>query len=560
MTSVSSTSSTTSTTSTTSTSSTSFDTAALVEAKLVSRYERIDSLTAEVTANETKIAAYQDMQTLLQTVVDSLESLRSVPGTTGRADDVFRDRTAYLTSSSSTAASTYMAATIAEGVDLDTHTIKIEQVATTNIIASSSQTSKSTALGLSGVFSLGTEDGASADITVTATMTLAEIATAINAEKSTTGVTAAVMKVSDTSYVLTLTTADTGQTIVASDVSGGLLQGSLGVLDSSGDPASVLQAGNIAKFTVDGVAVERSSNDVDDVLDGITLHLYAAPSTDTTLTLEIDNDLTAVNTAITDFVTAYNAFRDFVISNQETTTDGTATDDATLFGDLTLRTISQNMQAILTSMVDTESLGAVGITFDINNKLVVNDTTLQNVLVDDFDAIQSLFSYSMTSSASDLQLLRHPDSSFNFTLDVTVVDGTLTAASIGGDSSLFTVSGSSITGVEGTIYEGLVLVYTGKTDKSITVELSQGIADQLSYAVDEVSRSDSTDGASIAVLISNLKTSDDKLNDRISTLTTATETYASSLYSLYSNVAAKLAVAETTIALLKALLDSDSNN
>lgn len=561
---MSSVSSATSSTSTTSTSTdyTDFDTTALVEAKLESRYTRIDSLETEVSDNETKIAAYEDLQDLLQTLNDTLETLRSDPSSSGKSDDVFLDRTAYLTSSTSTSADTYMSATVEEGTDLGTHTIEISQVAKANIVTTASQTSKYDDLGWSGSFTLGTDGGSSASITITATMSLADIADAINAEKSTTGVSASVMKVSDSSYQLILTTTETGQTIVASDDSGSTLlsdSSKLGLLDSGGDIDSdnVLQAAQNAIFKVDGVTITRSSNDIDDVLDGITLHLYAAPSTDTTLTLEVDNDLTGIQDAIEAFVEAYNAVRDVVVTNQTTSSDGTAADDAVLYGDATLRSMANTLQTILSSGVDSTSLAALGITFDEDNKLVVDDTTLQNALLDDFDSIQTLFSYQMTTSSGDLSLVRHPDAAFDFTLDVTVdSEGTLTAVSIDGDSSLFTIDGSTIKGAEGTAYEGLTMVYSGSTSKSITVSITQGLADQLYYAVDEIANDD--DGT-LTTVIDSLEESNSTLNDRIDSLTDSTETYASYLYELYGNMAAKLSEAQTTIALLKALLNASSD-
>ncbi len=563
MTSVSSTTSTTATTSATKTTSSStdyddFDTAALVEAKLEARYTRIDSMESEVTENETRIAAYQDLQGMLQDLTDTLAALRGDPSSSGKSSDVFRDRTAYLTSSTATAASTYMSATVEEGTDLGTHTISITQVATTNILGSATQGTRYDALGVGGSFSIGTSAGGSATITVTADMSLGDIADAINAEKGTSGVKASVMKVSDNSYQLILTSVETGQTITAADTSGSVLADTLGLLDSSGAIASdaVLQAAQDAVFKVDGVTITRSGNDIDDVLDGVTLHLYSAPAADTTLTLEVSNDLTAVQDAITALVDTYNTLRDFVVTNQSTTSSGTAGDDATLYGDATLRTVANALQSILSSGTSDTSLAALGITFDSDNKLVVDDTALGNALLDSLDDIQALFSYQMTSSSGDLGLVRHPNASFDFTLDLQVdADGTLVSASVGGDSSLFTVSGGTIKGAEGSIYEGLTLVYTGSTGKSIDVTLSQGIADQLYYAADAVANSDS---GTLNDVIEALQTSNDTLNDRIDTLTASTETYASYLYTLYGNMASKISEAETTVKLLKALLEASS--
>lgn len=558
--STSSTASTSSSTSSTSTDYTSFDTTALVEAKLSSRYSRIDSLNTQITGNQAKIKAYQTLQTDLQSLTTSLEKLRSDPSSSGQSSDVFRARTAYLTASNSSTASTYMAATVAAGTSMGTHSITISQVAKTNILSCTAQTSKTTDLGWSGTFTLGTSAGGSASVNITATMSLGDIADAINAQTSSSGVKASVMKVSDSSYQLILSTSQTGETITASDTSGTLLSDSLGLLDSTGavQSSAVLQAAQDAKFSVDGVSITRSTNDVSDVLDGVTLHLYAAPSTDTTLNLEIDNDLTSVKDAITSFVDAYNTFRDLVVTNQSTNSDGTASTDATLFGDATLRNVASDAQSILSSAVDEHSLAAIGITFDDNNKLSVNSTTLENALLDDFDGVQSLFAYKMTASSGDLGLIRHPDKSMSFTLDVTVdSSGNLTGASVGGDSSLFTISGGAIKGVAGTAYEGLTLVYTGTTAKSITVDLSQGLADRLYQAADAVSNADT---GSLADIIDNLTSTDNDLNDRVSSLEASTTAYKNALTTLYANIASKLSTASYTVNLLKALLNSNSSN
>ncbi|NFV79666.1 flagellar filament capping protein FliD [Magnetospirillum aberrantis] len=568
MTSVSSTTSTTSTstTSTTSTSSTSssssdyddFDVESLVEAKLASRYERLDSMETEVSDNETKIAAYEDLQDLLDTLSDTLQTLRSDPSVSGQSDDVFLDRTAYLTSSSSVDASTYMSATVEEGTDLGTHSVVISQIATTNILGSEKQTSRYDALGWTGTFSLGTKDGDSADIEVTSSMSLGDIADAINTETSTTGVVASIMQVSEGSYKLILTTSDTGETITASDVSGTLLSDSLGLVDSNGDIDSdmVLQEAQDAILKVDGVTITRSSNDIDDVLDGITLHLYAA-NADTTLTLEVDNDLTGIQDAVEAFVEAYNAVREFIITNQSTNTDGTAADDAVLYGDSTLRSLNNYLQTIISSGIGDADLSDLGITLDEDNLLELDTSTLENLLLDDLDTIQSLFSYQMTASSGDLGLVRHPDAALDFTLDITVDDdGNISSVGVDGDTSLFTISGSTIQGAEGTEYEGLTLVYTGSTSKSITVTTTQGIADQLYNAVDTIANED--DGA-LTTLIDNLEDTNESIEDSISTLESSISTYSDYLYELYSTMAASISEAETTLELLEALLNASSD-
>lgn len=557
MTSVSSTSSTTSTTSY-SQNRNDFDTDSLVEAAVAARLTRADTLSTKVSANETKIAAYQEMQTLLQTMQTSLGTLRSEPGTSGRANDAFRDRTAYVTSSTSTTASTILSATVADGTDLGTHSIEVLQIAKAERLGSGSVTSRTTALGHAGVFTLGTGTSA-ASVTVTASMTLDDLVTAINAQSTASGVKASVVKVSDGDYMLTLTAADTGKSIALTTVSGDDVMTALGVTDSAGDAAVVLQAAQPAKLVVDGVTVERSGNSIDDVIDGVSLTLYRAEEGNS-LTLEVDNDLSGIMDQITALVEAYNAFREFVLTNQTTGSDGSADDSAVLFGDATLRSVSQQMQTILTTEVDGVSLADVGLSFDSSNALELDSTALEDALLNNFEAVQTLFSYRMESSTSSLQLLRHGDGpdSASFTLDVTVdSSGALTSAAVGGDSSLFTVSGSTITGAAGTAYDGLVFVYTGKTSQSISVTLSQGIADSLWQVTDTVA--DSYDG-SLTGIISTLQKTNTDLTDRISTIKSNAETYRSYLLDKYARIEAKLAKAQSVLDLLEAINNAESSS
>jgi flagellar hook-associated protein 2 len=534
-----------------------FDTDALVEAAVSAKLARADSISTQLTANETKVTAYQDMQTKLLAVQDALDVLRSAPGTAGAATDVFRNREAYLTSGTSTSADSILAATVDDGTDIGTHEIQVQQVAKAAKLGGANLSSRSGDLGWAGDFTLGTATG-STSIAVTATMSLDDIRDAINAENTTTGITASVIKVSDSQYMLVLTADETNQTITLAAGSGDDVLTELGVTDSDGEVANELQAAQPAILKINGVTITRSSNDIDDALDGVTLHLYRADPGNT-LQLEVANNLSDIKEAVQTLVEAYNTFRDFVIQNQTTNSDGTKADDATLFGDSTLRAISSQLQQALSSSLDGHSLSEIGITFDSNNKLELDEDTLDNVLLDDLDTIKTLFAYRMDSSSGDLKLLSHGDGPANadFTLDVTVdSSGKLTGAGVGGDTSLFTVSGSTIRGVAGTDYEGLVLVYTGESSRSISVSITQGIADQLFQSVDAVA--DEYDGQ-LTGLIQDLEDADTTLQDRITRIENDAETYRTYLLSKYARIEAKLAEAQSVLDLFDALANANND-
>ncbi len=551
----------TSATSTSATTDTSdIDWNALIEVAVQAKLSKADTIDLKITANEAKIAAYQELQSLLSDVADAADALRAVSGTSNSGTDVFLDRAAYLTANGDVDASAALSATVEDGSDVGSYDIQILQLAKAHKIAGSTQASKSEDLGLSGVMSLGVVDGEAVEVTITDTMSLADIADAINAESEETGVQATVLRVSDSSYRLVLSGVETGETIAANAVAGDNVLAALGLTDSDGAFADVLQEAQDAILTLDGITVTRSSNNIDDLLDGVTLHLYQTtqddPDTDSdvSITLEVGADVSSAKEAIQALVDAYNAFRDFVATQQTLASDGTVAEDAVLFGDGTMRSATLSVYSALTATIDDESMALIGLSFDSDGTLVVDEDTLDNALLDDLDTVKALLSFQMDASSSQLKLLSRGTSvPANFTLDISVdSSGAPTAASVGGDSSLFTVSGTRIIGAEGSIYEGYTFVFTGSSAQSIDVSLKTGIAELLYNAADPVA--DGTDGA-IQTLIDNLGEVDDDLQTKSDSIRSAAETYRTNLSARYARYQAAIAAAESTQDYLTALID-----
>ena len=74
-------------------------------------------------------------------------------------------------------------------------------------------------------------------------------------------------------------------------------------------------------------------------------------------------------------VTAYNAVRDFVTSQQTLSSDGTVDSSSVLFGDATMRNIMTQMEAAVNSSVGGMSLSDLGLSFNENNELEVTDAS-----------------------------------------------------------------------------------------------------------------------------------------------------------------------------------------
>lgn len=554
-TSSSSTSTATSSISSTATSTTLTE-ADVVEAAYERALEPATELETKLSANETRIAAYQDMQTLLQTLESSLSDLHDSTDTT---NDVFSQRAATL-STNTTSSTAEMSATIEPGTATGTHQIVIDQVATAERIASGGVASETASLGYSGTFTIAEAGGTSASISVTAGMSLLDVEDAINNVSATTGVSASILEVSTSSYVLVLTAADTDKAIDLTSTSGGDIPVSLGLLTSSGGYGDELQAAQPAILAVDGVTgITRTSNTISDVLDGVTMKLTHADAA-STITMSIGYDTSATETAIANLVTAYNTWRAFVIANQSTNADGTAETTATLFGDSMLRDVNVEIEDALASEVKGNALAAFGISFTSQDELSVNATTLESALQNSYTALQSLFDFSTDISNSALILTSHNGATYSgtFTLNIsTTTAGGVSSVDVGGATSLFTISGDLITGVAGTEFAGLSFYYSGGTSATVTIGVSQGIGDQIYQILDGYTN---TLTGMLTNEISSLESQDTDLDSEINDITASADDYKNYLITQYGILDSQISENDYLVSLLQTLMKSDSSS
>ena len=549
-------SSTGSTVTTTGTSnSSSIDWSALIDAAVNAKVVQATSISTTITNNQAKISAYQALQTDLTTLASGLTSL-STSIINSLATNAFSTRAATITSTGDVSASSALSMIIGNGAATGDHTLQISQLAAAEKVIGSSQSSQSTALGYSGTFSLGLAGGSTAAITITSTMTMQDVVDAINAQTSTTNVQASIVQVSSGSYEMVLSGTEDAADITYSSTSGDDILSKLGVTDSSGAFADVLQQAQSAEFTLDGIAMTRDTNDITDVLSGVTFDLLQATPSGTTLNISIGTDTSQITSALQTFVTNYNAFRDAVIAQQATNSDGTAASSAVLFGDGTMREITDALQAALDTSVGGLSMADLGLSFNEKNELVLDTSTLSNILSTNLVGATTLLSAQTTTSSSQLSVVNTGNSPQSFTLDVAVdSSGNLTSASVGGDSSLFTVSGNTIIGNSGTAYAGMAFTYAGSTSQSITLTSTTGLAAQLYNIAHTYSQS----AGSLQTLIDGLTTQDTALQQKVDDIDSAAATYKSQLQTQYANYQAAIESANNTLTYLKALLNASSN-
>jgi flagellar hook-associated protein 2 len=538
------------------TNSTSIDWTTLIQAEVNAKLATATSITTKITANQAKVTAYTSLQTELSTLASGLSSL-STSIVNPLATNAFSTRAATISSTGDLSASSALSMSVTSGSATGDHTLQITQLATAQKVIGSSQSSSSTALGYSGTFSLGLAGGTSTAITVTSGMSMQDIADTINAQTSTTNVQASVVQVSSGSYELVLTGTQDAADITYSSTTGDDILNKLGVTGSTGAFTDVLQKSQSAEFNLDGVSITRNTNDISDVLTGVTFDLLQPTPSGTSLNISIGTDTSQITSALQTFVTNYNAFRDQVIAQSAQNSDGTASSSAVLFGDSTMRDIMTQLQQVLSGSVGGMTMADLGLSFNENNELQLNTGTLATVLTTNLAGVTQLLSAQTTTSSSQLSVVNTGTSPQSFSLDLTVDStGTLTGASVGGDSSQFSVVGDTIIGNSGTIYAGMAFTYTGSTSQSINVTSTSGLASQL-Y---QIAQTSSASSGSLQTLITNLQSSDDDMQTQVSTIQSDASTYQTQLQTQYANYQAAIETANNTLGYLKALLNAASSN
>ncbi|MCV0424219.1 MAG: flagellar filament capping protein FliD [Roseibium sp.] len=535
---------------------------ALIEAAVLEKQIPADTIEIKMLENEAEIAAYEEMQSLLQSMEDALDVIRGTDNTLTESDDVFSLRDAYLTGYGDVSAESAVVVTADDGIDVATYELKILQLATSQKAAGSVYEDSSAELGLSGTFTLsldGTElDGDTSspyEISITEDMSLDEIAEEINTNSETSGVSAAVIQISDTEFRLVLSATETGQDIVMSTVSGDNIGQSLGLLNADGSYASELQASQDAIISVDGVEVTRDSNVIDDVVEGLTFSIYQETVDDDYISVEVSQSLTSIQDAIYSLVDSYNAYREWALTQQEVSSSGGAADDAVLFGDSILRGVNSDIAEGLSTIIDDESMALIGLSYDSSNYLEVDDEVLADALLTDSDAIESLLLFDMETSSSDLALLARTDTMPDeLSLDIAVdEDGSVSGVSVDGEEGLFEVDGSRIVGVEGTAYEGISFVFTGSESQTVDMTFNPGLAENLYYAVNNYS--DASDGL-LTEIVTELSEQNTDYQEEYDSIISDADDYRDYLTELYASYQAEIDQAESDLEYLEALLNS----
>jgi flagellar hook-associated protein 2 len=391
---------------------------------------------APMTRMQASVTAYQNQVSAWTTVRGALSALQSAAAALTNSSNIG----AMVTATTSSGAA---AATVTGTPALGAVSFTIDQLAAAHQAASASTFSGGADLVGAGTFSL-TVGSTTTPYTTTAGTTLSQLASQINASNA--GVAAAVVAVdaSTSKLVLTATAMGAAAAFTASGT-----QASLATFN-------VLQQGKDAHITigtgVNAIQLTRPSNQISDLISGVSIGLTALSATPVSVT--VAQDPTAVVKAVQGVVNAYNAA--YSTLSQFTSYDPTSKTAGVLLDDPTASGLLGQLNQVLADQVkglggSYTSASSIGITMQADGTFALDTGKLTTALATNPSAVTTLLARSGSATDSRIASVNGTDATSGGSYAVVVSQAAQAAIAISGaypsspPPNTFTVTSNGVT-------------------------------------------------------------------------------------------------------------------
>jgi flagellar hook-associated protein 2 len=358
----------------------------LVEAERAPRKERIDE---RITKSEAKISGYAAVNYALSTLKTAFQKLNDAS-----------DFSAVSVNNSQTSVFSATADSLATAGRYSVEVTQLASAQTT--ISSTTYEAIDTTLNSGTAFTLNLSiNGATATEIDVDTATPTGIVDAIN--DADLGVTAELIQTDDDEYTIVLTGAqgsDQSFTLTSEDADGDAVTNVVF--------GNRLQTAADAIVEINGLEITRSTNTITDVIDGVTFELYDT-NTNSPATLSLLQNTSSIKESIQNLVVAYNDFNDTMTILLDRQSEVEQYGGA-LAGDSLAASIRTRIRALITDDsttpgTDIEAARDVGISFDRDGKMTLDETTLDEALSDSLADVVTMF----TADSDDKSLYSSAD-------------------------------------------------------------------------------------------------------------------------------------------------------
>ncbi|CAN2982400.1 MULTISPECIES: flagellar filament capping protein FliD [Pseudomonas] len=333
-----------------------YDTQGIVKALVgAEKAPKQSQITKQQTVTTTQLSAVGSVKSALEAYRAAITKLNSAASFNGLAATTSDDKT--------------VKATLGDGASSGKYVLKVDNLATSSKVTSKAFT------GAAAVANPGEENqtltinqsGKSYNVVITGGSTLQQVRESINTQLSAQGISANVLSdANGARLVIGSTNSGVGTDITLSGDS------DLAVGYDKG-PAAVN-----AKYSIDGIAMESTSNTVKSAISGVTLELVAPTDKDKTTTINVASNTATLKTSVQSFVTSYNALMTAINAQTKVTATGdqATTTAGALTGDASMRDLVSSLRGELVNGSGNgsiSSLSQMGITTDQKTGLLSLD-------------------------------------------------------------------------------------------------------------------------------------------------------------------------------------------
>ncbi|MFL0797178.1 MAG: flagellar filament capping protein FliD [Cellvibrionaceae bacterium] len=234
-----------------------------------------------------------------------------------------------------------------------------------------------------------------------------------------------------------------------------------------------------AAFSVNGLAITRSSNVIDDVIDGLEFTLTEAGGP--AMNISIFDDTSGAEEAVRGFVDAFNEFLN--IADDLRGFDEEAEEYGSLQRDPVLRSILSQMKTMISSEVPGieegfTALTNVGIRTELDGTISIDEDTFSEAFSDNFKLVQELFAPNAESSSDKVVVNGYSNDTVAGSYDVVIsqepakgmVEGVAPVGTLLADLAAFTPTNGNLTGVAPTIPLDISLAAADEYDFTLDVD------------------------------------------------------------------------------------------
>jgi flagellar hook-associated protein 2 len=446
----------------------------------------LTAVTKQKAAYQAKISAFGSLSSAMSNFQDKVNAL-STPS-------------AFNPQSVSSTDSTVVTATASGTATIGSYALTVSQLAKSQVLVSPDVAATDTAIGTGnlnitfGTYSTGvnsfTPNNAKAEISInidSTNNTLTGVRDAINAANA--DISAKIVN-NGTSNQLVITSTSTGEInslkISVTD-SDGNHQDASGLSQLAFDPTAVngngknmtqVQATQNAHLNIDGIDIVKPSNNISEVIGGVTLNLLAINVNPVNVSVSTNQD--QIKSSISAFVDGYHkldaTLRGLTKFAGAGNTSGVLLDDATARS--AMAQIKSMMTKVMVNSGSLNSLNQIGISFQSSGQLALDATKLNTAISTRLSDISALFASSAKASDAKVSYVSSSSKTQAGTYAVTVSNLSPLAGTING--AIAVANGTTLLGAVGDASEGLNLnVAGGGLGNRGTVSFSLGYASQL---------------------------------------------------------------------------------